>query len=125
VKTLGDVFPDNRAFAIGDERFPLIIGNDEFREDLALVFNINGELGKEVFFILVDAAEPIVMGYSFHARDAEDLVAIGHRERLNDGDFVDDVEAINTGQVHALIECAVNDHEKSKEEERDGERADG
>ena len=92
---------------------------------MALVFDINGELGEEVFFILVNAAEPIVMSYSFHARDAENLVAVGHGERLNDGDFVDHVEPVYAGQVHSLIKGAMDDHEESKEKERDGERADG
>ena len=47
------------------------------------------------------------------------------RQRLNDGDLVDHHEAIDAGHVHAPIECTVHDREESKEEQRDGERADG
>ena len=107
-----------------DEILPLIVGDNEFGKYLALVFNINGELGEEILLILVDAAEPIVMGDGFHAGDAKDLVAIGHRQRLDDSDFVDDIEAVHAGQIHALVKCAMDDYEKSKEEERNGERAD-
>jgi hypothetical protein len=78
-------------------------------------------LRKEVSFILVDAAEPIVMSDSFHGRDAKDLIAIGHGKRLDNGDFVDHVETVNAGQIHSLIECAVDDYEKSEKKKRNGE----
>ena len=91
VEALRGCGSDDGTFAISHERFPLIVRNDEFREDLALVFNIDGELRKEVSFILIDAAEPIVMSDGFHGRDSKDLIAIGHGKRLDNGDFVEDV----------------------------------
>ena len=65
------------------------------------------------------------MGDGLDAGNAKDFVAIGERQRLNDGNAVDDHETVGTGDIGAAIESAAHDGEEREEKERDGEGADG
>jgi len=62
----------------------LIIGNAHFGHDLPLIFNINDELREEVLFILINAAEPIVVRDRLDAGDLKNFVAIRERNGLNE-----------------------------------------
>ncbi len=61
-KALGGVRAGDGALAVLDEVLPLVIGNDQLGDDLALIFHVDHELREEVLFVLIDAAEPIVVG---------------------------------------------------------------
>ncbi len=77
--------PDDGALAILQKGFHWSSGTISSGIHLALVFGIDHELGKEILFVLVDAAEPIVVGDVFHAGNAQNLVAIRERNGLDDG----------------------------------------
>src|SRR5580704_10731202 len=102
----------------------MVVGNFEFRQDNALVLGIDGELREEVLLILVDAAEPIVVCYRDNTWDAQDFVSVVERQRLNDRRAIDDDEPVGTSDVGAAAERALDDREKRKQEERDGEGSD-
>src|SRR5437879_9028623 len=78
------------ALAVLQEVLPFFIGNDQLGENLALIFRIDDELRKEILFVLVDAAEPVIVGNHFDAGNAQHLVAIRERNRVDDGGAVDD-----------------------------------
>ena len=61
-EAFGKAGADHGALAVLHEVSPLVIGHDELGKDLALVFDINDELRKEVFLILINATKPIVVG---------------------------------------------------------------
>ena len=61
-KRLARSCADDRALAVLQEVSPLVVGNDEFRKNLALVFGIDDELREEIFLVLIDAAEPVIVG---------------------------------------------------------------
>ena len=81
---------DNGALPVLQEVIPLIVGNDEFREHLALSLRIDDELRKEILFFLVDAAEPVVVGHIIDAGNSEYFVAIGKRDSVDDRSAVND-----------------------------------
>src|SRR5260370_2580772 len=62
--------------AILDVVIPLIIGHHEFRIHLALIFDVDGELRKEVLLVLIDAAKPVVMGDGLDAGNGKDFVSV-------------------------------------------------
>ena len=70
-KTLGRARAHNRALAVFEEGIPLVVGNDQLGEYLALVFRVDHELREEVLFVLIDAAEPVVVGHALNARNAQ------------------------------------------------------
>ena len=75
-KRLAVFAPDDRALAVFYEVLPLVIGNDQFGDHLALIFGVDHELREEVLFVLIDAAEPIVVGYRLDPGNARNLVAV-------------------------------------------------
>ncbi len=113
------------ALAVLQKSIPLIVGNDQFRKDLALIFRVDHELGEEVFFFNIGPAKPVVVGDDLDAGNAEDLVAIGKRDEVDDRGAVDDDEAIRPGHIGAAVEGVAHDGKKGEQEQRDGERADG
>ncbi len=98
-EAFGKAGADHGALAVLDEVSPLVIGHDELGKDLALVFDIDDELRKEVFLILIDATKPVVVGNDLDARDAQNFVAVGKRQRLDDGDAIDDDQTVRAGDV--------------------------
>jgi len=124
-ETLGCFCSGDGSGAIFDEIVPLIVGNAEFGKNLALIFDVNGELREEILLMLVDAAESVVVGEGLDARNAQDLVLVGNRQRLNDGNAVDDHQAVGTGDVRAAAEGALNDGKEGEQEQGNCERADG
>lgn len=76
------------------------------------------------FFVLIDAAKPIVVSDSLDSRNALNLVAIGGK-RLNDRYAIDRDEAIRSCNISATIESSSNYSKERKEKERNGEGADG
>ena len=123
-EALGGLCAGDGAGAILDEVGPLIVGDGEFGENGALIFDVDGELRKEILLFLIDAAEPVVVGDGFYAGDAEHFVAIGERQRLDDRDAVDDDQAVGAGYVCATAEGAFYYGEEGEKEQGYGERAD-
>ena len=68
---------DNGALAVFQKGLPLIFGNHQFGDNLALVFGVDHELGEKILLVLIHAAEPVVVGDRLHAGNAQDFVAIG------------------------------------------------
>src|SRR6516225_12468943 len=118
MKTFHGLSTDDRALAILQERIPLIIGNNQFRHHLALVLRIDNELGKEILFVLVDAAKPVVVRDVFHTRDAQDLVAVSQRDQIDDGRTVDNHQAIGAGDVSAAPKRVFDNSQKREKEQR-------
>ena len=112
------------ALSVFKERLPLIVRNYEFRKHHALIFRIDCKLRKKVLFVLIHAAKPVVVRDGFHAGDAQDLVAIGIRQRLNDRRFVNHVQPVRARHVYTLVERAVHNHKQPEQEQRHNERAD-
>lgn len=82
-----------------------------------MVFDVNDELRKEVFLILINAAKPIVVGNHFDARDPQNFVAVGKRQRLDDGDAIDDDQTIRARDVCASAKSILHNREKCEKEQ--------
>src|SRR2546427_7401553 len=116
---------DDRSLAVLDEILPLIFGDDELAHYLAVVFDVNGKLREEIFLLDVYAAEPIVVGDGLDARDGQDFVPVCDGHGLNQPDAVGNHQAVGAGNLRAAAESALHHGEKHKENQSDGERADG
>ena len=66
-ESLGRAGAGDCALAIIQKCFPLIVGDDHFRENCALIFDVDRKLREEILFVLIDAAEPIVVRDRFDA----------------------------------------------------------
>jgi hypothetical protein len=69
----------NGTHAVFHEIVPLIVGHHQLRHNLALVFRVDDKLRKEVLFILIDAAEPVIVCDGLDAGNGKDFVAMGNR----------------------------------------------
>src|SRR6266403_114491 len=116
---------DYRSLAILDEILPLIFGHDELAHHLAVVFNVNGKLREEIFLIDVYAAKPIVVGDGLDALNRQDFVAVRDGHGLNQPDAVGNYQAVGAGNFRAAAESAFHHGEKHKENQSDGEGANG
>src|SRR5215469_14215390 len=65
-----------RPLTVLHEGLPLIVGHHDFGIDLAFILNIDRDLGKEVTFILIDAAKPVSIGDLLYAGNFQDTLAI-------------------------------------------------
>src|SRR5882724_6455090 len=113
----------DRALTIFQKRIPLVVRNHQFWNDLALVFRIDHELREKVLFILIDSAKPVVVCYVLHARDAQNLVAIGKRNRIDDGRPIDNHESVRACNIGSAPERVPYHCKKREQEQRYGERA--
>ncbi len=68
------------ALAVFQEIAPLVVGHHQLGHHLALIFGVDDELWKEVPFILIDAAEPMIVRDGFDAGNGQDFVAVGDRQ---------------------------------------------
>ncbi len=107
-EAFGGASAGDGALAVVQESFPLIVGNDHLGEDYPLIFDVDRKLREEILFVLIDAAEPVVVSDGFDAGDGEDFVAVGDGQRLNDGRAVDYHEAVCAGYFHAAAKGAFN-----------------
>src|SRR5215831_4217104 len=89
-KSLGGGGAGNGPLAVIHKVLPLVIRNAELGINLALVVHVNGELSKEISFILIHAAKPVGEGDFLHAGNAFDLLCIGERQRLDDRGAIND-----------------------------------
>src|SRR5712672_2612618 len=55
------------AHAVFHEIIPLLVRHHQLGHYLALIFGVDYKLGKEVLFILIDTAEPVIMSDRFEA----------------------------------------------------------
>src|SRR5712664_238415 len=124
-EALRDLRADNRSLAVLDEILPLIFGDDELAHHLAVVFDVNGKLREEILLLDVHAAQPVVVGDGLHARDRQDLVPVCDGHGLNQPDAVGNHQAVSAGNLRAAAESALHHGEKHKENQSNGERADG
>src|SRR5215468_3010807 len=115
---------DNGAFTVLQKRVPLVVWDDELGYNLPLILRIDDELREEVLLVDVGTAEPVVVRDSLDSRNAEDFVAVGKRDRIDDGSAVNDDEAIGAGEIGAA-EGVANHTQKGEEKQRDREGRDG
>ena len=80
-KSLGRRAPTTAPWRSFTKLFHWSSGTLQFGIDLALVFNVDGELGEKVLRVLINAAEPVHVGDQRHAFDLPDLVHVGKRHR--------------------------------------------
>src|SRR5229473_2243579 len=116
-KALRECCADDGALTVIYKDFPLIIGNTHLGHDLPLIFNINDELWEEVLFILINAAEPVVVRDRLDAGDLKNFVAIRERNSLNEARAVDNYEPVSTRQFGAAAERSL-DHRQEREKEQ-------
>src|SRR6185437_14434198 len=86
--------------------------------------NINGKLGEEISLILVHTTKPVGVRNPFHAGHATYLVHVGKRQGLDDGNTIDDYQAISACNLHTSAECCFYNSKEAKEHQRNRERAD-
>jgi len=86
---------------------PLVIRDDEFGDDFALVFDINDELRKEVLLFLIETPpNQLLWVMALTPGMRRIFIAVGERQRLDDGDTIDDDQAVGArrrprpGQMH-------------------------
>src|SRR5579859_920573 len=124
-KSLGRGGAGNGSLPVLHKVLPLVFWNGKFRKNLALVVHVNGELGKEIPFILIHAAKPVGVANFLDAGDTLDLVRICQRQRLDDGRAINNDQAVGAGNVNAAAERNTHHGQNSKEEERHRERPNG
>src|SRR5208282_1589163 len=125
MEAFGKPGPGDGALTVVHEGFPLIIGDNQFGKNSALIFRVDDELGEEVFLFDVGAAEPVVVSDGLDAGNAEDFVTVGEGKRIDDGSAVDDDEAVRAGHIGAAVEGVTHNGKKDEEKESYGEGADG
>src|SRR5439155_24738444 len=82
-KTLRERCARNCALLILYEIVPLIVGYNKFGHHLALVVHVNDKLRKEISFVLIYAAEPMIVSHGFDARNRADFVVVGKRQHID------------------------------------------
>ena len=92
----------------------MIVGNLHLCHDLPLIFDVNDELREEILFILINAAEPIVVRHGFDARDTKNFFVISQRNYLDETRAVDDHQAVRAGKFRAAAERALDHRQKRK-----------
>ena len=116
-KRSGVRWPNNGAFAVFQKGLPLIFGDHQFRENLALVFGVDHELREKILVVLIHAAEPVIVGDRLHSGNAQDFVAIGKWNWIDDGGAVDDDQAVGAGDVRAAVKGSVNNAQERKQKQ--------
>src|SRR5215204_3083230 len=69
---------DHRALSIVDERLPVSVTHLNFRHNVAQLACVDGEVGKEVLLVFIDATEPTERHGFRHARHRLELLQVGH-----------------------------------------------
>src|ERR1035441_502750 len=113
-ETFGGFRAGDGALAVLYEVLPLVIGNNQLGNDLALIFDVDHVLREKVFFFLIYAAEPIVVGDRLDSGNALNFVAVGERQGLNDGYAIDHHQAIGSRDIGAAIEGSPDHREERK-----------
>src|ERR1700722_20166014 len=113
-EAIGGLLADDGTFAVVHKSLPLIIRNRQLGEDQALGVRINGETGEEILRVLVNPAEPALIGDVLHAGNPLNLVTVRKRQRLDDRDLVNDHQAVDADDVQASVEGAVNDGQETE-----------
>ena len=91
----------------------------------SLIFGVDDELWKEVPFILIDAAEPVIVRNGFDAGNGQDFVAVGDRQQLHKPSTANDDQAVRACNLFPAAESALHHCQKREKEQSDGEGADG
>ena len=84
----GQVAADHAAGAVALEGDSLVVGNLQVLEDGEDLVGIGGEAGEEILGVLIGAAEPLRDHHIAHAGDLFDLVLVGFRHLLGEGNLV-------------------------------------
>ncbi len=124
-EALHGVRAHNRALAVFQKRIPLIVGNNQLRENLPLVFRVDHKLREKVLGILIHAAEPVIVRDVVDARDAQDFIPVGQRNGVDDGGAIDRDEAIRAHHVGSAAERVVHHSEQRKQKQSHCEGTDG
>src|SRR6476646_3763829 len=102
---------------------PLLFRNIKFRIDTAPVIHVHCELGKEIPFVLIDAAKPIGICKFLDPRNSPDLIRICQGQGLDDGRTIDDHQTVGASNVNAAAESHSHHCEHSEEKECNGKRS--
>src|ERR1700730_522196 len=116
--------PRDGSLAIFHKCIPFIIGYAHLGHNQALIFRVNDELREKVLFVLINAAEPVVMSDSFDALDLQNLVAVRKRNHIDQSRAINHHQAISPGQFRTAAERTSHYGEKGEQEERYRERSD-
>ncbi len=120
-ETFGRASAHDGPLAILKKSVPLVVGNQQLGIYLALVFRVDGELREKVLLVLINPAEPVVMGHALHAGNAQDLVTIGEGYGLNYGNAIDGHQPVGAGDGAAAAEGILHHGKKGEEKQRHGE----
>ena len=82
-------------------------------------------LGEEIALVLVNAAEPGGVGDRLDPGKSKEPVPIGEWQGEDQGDRVDHVEPVGAGGAGAALKTHPESRQKTEQEERHQERADG
>ena len=86
----------------------MLVGDDEFGEYLPVGFVINRKLREKIALILVHASKPVGVRHLFDPRDLQQPLFVRNRQRLDDGNFIYDDQAVGAGNLQPLIEGAAH-----------------
>ena len=89
-EAVGGGLAHHGALLVGQEGLPLVVGDQELAVHVPVRLGVDRELREEVLLVLVHAAEPVGAGRLLDARHAQDAVAVGDGQRLDQRDLVDD-----------------------------------
>ena len=79
MEAFGRAGAGNSALAVLQEIVPLVVRYHQLSHHLALILGIDDKLWKEVLFILIDAAKPVIVRDRFDTGNGQDFVAVGDR----------------------------------------------
>ncbi len=83
MEAFGRAGAGNSALAVFEEIVPLVVRYHKLSHYLALIFGVDDKLWKEVLFILIDTAEPVIVRNGFDPGNSKDFVAVGDRHQLH------------------------------------------
>ena len=118
-EAVGDRPAGDGALAVFQPGLLLRLGQLEFLVDRQELLGLDGNLREEVLGVLVDAAEPAVVGDDVDAGHGLEPALVRFRQRHDQADLVDQDQAIHAGQVDAERERGADRHQQSEQDERD------
>jgi len=80
MEALGRASARNSALAVFQEIVPLVVRYHKLSHHLALIFRVDDKLWKEVLFLLIDTAEPVIVRDGFDSGNGKDFVSVGDRQ---------------------------------------------
>jgi len=117
---LRQLAPCHAPLAVAQRGRELVGGKDELRVELQVALHIHGEIGEEIFFIDIDAAEPVAVGDYLHPFNLADAVLVGYGKRKDKGDGVPGDQPAGGGGVDPRIPGADDRAQHAERQNGDG-----